>query len=74
MSTFEVDAKGMQCPGPIVEVFKTMNKAKPGDLINDEVTDFGFKVDIKVWCKKTCNELVSIAENGNVIKATLNKA
>ena len=73
MTTHTIDAKGMQCPGPIVEVFKTINAAQSGDLVKVEVTDFGFTEDIKAWCRKTGNELVSMETKGDVIAATLKK-
>ena len=73
MAIIEIDAKGMQCPGPIVEVFKAAKAAQPGDEINVQVTDKGFLEDIKTWCKKTGNELVSLEENTNIIKATIRK-
>ena len=68
----EIDARGMQCPGPIVEVFKAAKAAQPGDEINVQVTDKGFIEDIKTWCRKTGNELVSL-EDGQIIKATIRK-
>lgn len=72
MAVKEIDARGMQCPGPIVEVFKAAKAAQPGDVINVQVTDKGFIEDIKTWCRKTGNELVSL-EDGQIIKATIKK-
>ena len=72
MAVKEIDAKGMQCPGPIVEVFKAMKVAQPGDIFNIQASDQGFIEDIKTWCKKTGNELVSL-EEGQTIKATIKK-
>ena len=72
MAVKEIDARGMQCPGPIVEVFKAVNALKPGDEIKIQVTDKGFLEDVKTWCRKTGNELVSL-EDGAVIKAVIRK-
>ena len=72
MAVKEIDARGMQCPGPIVEVFKAVKAAQPGDEFNVQVTDKGFIEDIKTWCRKTGNELVSL-EDGQIIKATIRK-
>ena len=72
MAVKEIDARGMQCPGPIVEVFKAMKAAQPGDEINILVSDKGFLEDVKTWCRKTGNELVSL-EDGQTIKATIKK-
>jgi TusA-related sulfurtransferase len=62
----------MQCPGPIVEVFKAMNASKPGDEVKIQVSDKGFIEDVKAWCRKTGNVLVSLDE-GQPIKATIRK-
>lgn len=69
-----INARGLQCPGPIVELFKTTKAAESGDVIKIEVTDCGFSKDINAWCKKTGNELVSLEEVDGVIKAVIKKA
>ena len=73
MAVKEIDARGMQCPGPIVEVYKAMNASQPGDEVRVQVTDRGFIEDIKVWCRKTGNELVSLDDGGNLIKTVIRK-
>lgn len=69
-----INARGLQCPGPIVELFKTVKAADSGDVITIEVTDCGFKKDIVAWCKKTGNELVNLEDNDGSIKAVIKKA
>lgn len=69
-----INARGLQCPGPIVELFKVAKASESGDIIKMEVTDCGFSKDINAWCKKTGNELVSIEEVDGVIKAVIKKA
>ena len=73
MAIKEIDARGMQCPGPIVEVFKAINASKPGDEVKIQVTDRGFLEDIKTWCRKTGNELVTLEEKDKIIRATIRK-
>lgn len=68
-----INARGLQCPGPVVELFKVAKASESGDLITIEVTDGGFKKDIAAWCKKTGNELVSLLEEGGVTKAVVRK-
>ena len=73
MAVIEIDARGMQCPGPIVEVFKAINAGQTGDEINIQVTDRGFVQDIQAWCRKTGHELVSLDDKSNIIRATIRK-
>lgn len=73
MAEISINARGMQCPGPIVQLFNTSKQAQAGDCIKIEVTDQGFKRDIQAWCKKTGNELAEIKEDNGVIFATIIK-
>jgi tRNA 2-thiouridine synthesizing protein A len=74
MADKHINARGLQCPGPIVELFKVAKSADSGDIITIEVTDCGFSRDISAWCKKTGNELVSINETDGVIHAVIKKS
>ncbi len=69
----KVDACGLQCPGPIMETFKTMQTMKEGDIVEVEATDSGFTRDVEKWAKSTGNTLVNVVKDGNVYRATLQK-
>ncbi len=69
--TITVDARGVACPGPLTSLIKAYRKAKNGDIIEVLATDAGFKADVEAWVKRTGNELLSITEEGGVIKALI---
>ncbi len=71
MKEHKVDAKGMQCPRPIMEVFKTARKAESGDIIKVEASDAGFPPDIKAWCRKTGHKLVKVSEVNDFYRAVI---
>ncbi|WP_422447620.1 sulfurtransferase TusA family protein [Thermoanaerobacterium sp. DL9XJH110] len=73
MAEIKIDAKCLQCPGPIVQLFNAARNAKSGDIIVVEATDRGFYKDVQAWCRKTGNELISL-EDGDVIVARVKKA
>lgn len=73
MSEKHINARSLQCPGPIVELFKTMKASDDGDEVVIEVTDVGFRKDVQAWCTKTKNTLVSLSEDGGVITARVRK-
>lgn len=73
MSDKYINARGLQCPGPVVELFKVAKASESGDMITIEVTDSGFKRDIAAWCRKTGNELISVEEEDGTIKAVIKK-
>ena len=54
-----LDCCGMQCPGPIMEVFKSLKDMRDGELLEDTASDPGFAKDIVSWCRRTGNTLVS---------------
>ena len=55
----KVDCCGMQCPGPIMEVFKNVKTMKDGELLEVTASDPGFAKDVVSWCRRTGNTLVS---------------
>ncbi len=69
----EIDACGLQCPGPILEVYKAINGAEDGDLIRVKATDQGFYKDIISWCERTGNELLECNNNGREISVIIKK-
>lgn len=69
----KIDARGLQCPGPIVQVFEMMKKLKKGDLLEVAATDPGFISDIKSWCDNTGNQLLKVEKKGNTIEALIRK-
>ena len=55
----KLDCCGMQCPGPIMEVFKSLKDMGDGELLEVTASDPGFARDIVSWCRRTGNTLVS---------------
>jgi tRNA 2-thiouridine synthesizing protein A len=73
MTDYTLNCRGMQCPGPIMQLFTQMKAAQSGDSVTISVTDMGFKKDIEAWCRKTKNTLVSLTEDAGVITAVVQK-
>ena len=73
MNEKHLDCKGLQCPGPIVKLFRTAKECQPGDILVMEATDKGFRSDVAAWCERTGNKLVSIEEEGGVVVARIEK-
>ena len=73
MADFHLNCKGLQCPGPIMQVFKIAKEAQSNDIIHVKVTDRGFAKDIQAWCKKTGNELMELIQTDIEIQAKIRK-
>lgn len=72
-NTIRLEAKGSQCPGPIMVLQEGVKTATKGQQILIEVTDPGFKQDVVAWCHVTGNELASLTEDDGIIKALVIK-
>jgi len=69
----EVDACGLQCPGPIMKLREELDQLAPGDILKITASDPGFYKDVASWCNVTKNKLVSLdTDNANII-ATIKK-
>ena len=68
-----LDCCGMQCPGPIMEVFRSVKEMKDGELLEVSASDPGFAKDIASWCKRTGNTLVSNEERDGAYVATIRR-
>ena len=73
MKTVRLDCSGMQCPGPIMEVFRSMKDLAPGELLEVTASDPGFARDVDAWCRRTGNTLVSNVERNGEFVATIRR-
>jgi len=67
----EIDAKGMRCPKPIIELAKARRSLNPGDEINVVADDPAFESDLKAWCDTAGCEVASMDKDGQTITALL---
>jgi len=72
-TTREIDACGLQCPGPILKVKNEIEKVRPGEAIRVSATDPGFVSDISAWCQSTGNELLELKPAAGKYQATILK-
>ncbi|UWG98261.1 CoA-disulfide reductase [Dehalobacter sp. DCM] len=68
-----IDCCGLQCPGPIKQVFENMKTLQDGQVLEILVTDPGFARDIEAWCSKTGNTLIKSETTADYTKAYLRK-
>jgi len=58
----ELDARGMNCPLPILKAKKSLNALAEGEVLQIRATDPGSVKDLESFCKQTGNELLSSSE------------
>lgn len=58
-----VDARGMACPGPLLEAKTAMADVSDGGVMEVLSSDEGTNNDIPMWAKKMNYELLGIVED-----------
>ncbi|HWS11710.1 MAG TPA: sulfurtransferase TusA family protein [Rhodocyclaceae bacterium] len=59
----ELDARGLNCPLPILRAKKALTEMTSGQVLRVIATDPGSVKDFQAFAKQTGNELLSQAEN-----------
>lgn len=57
--TLKVDACGLQCPGPILRLKRSIDSISEGERLEIVATDAGFSRDAQAWCNTTGNKMIS---------------
>ncbi len=77
MTTFTidatVDARGLNCPMPIVRTAQGIKPLASGQTLEVLATDPGSVKDFAAWAKTTGNELVEQSADGGVFRFVLRK-
>ena len=64
----ELDARGLNCPLPILRAKKSINGLAAGQVLRVMATDPGSVKDFIAFCKQTGNELLeSLEQNGEFL-------
>lgn len=72
-TTVNVDACGLMCPGPVMQLKKTYETLATGQQLVIKATDQAFARDVESWCKMTGAELLSLGNKKGVIEARIRK-
>jgi tRNA 2-thiouridine synthesizing protein A len=59
----ELDARGLNCPLPILRAKKALGELESGQVLRIVATDPGSVKDFQAFAKQTGNELLAQAEN-----------
>jgi NADPH-dependent 2,4-dienoyl-CoA reductase/sulfur reductase-like enzyme/peroxiredoxin family protein/rhodanese-related sulfurtransferase/TusA-related sulfurtransferase len=70
---YSLDACGLQCPGPILKLYKKVNEMNEGDVVTVKATDMGFSADVGAWAKSTGNSLLALDISNGVVTARVQK-
>ncbi len=68
-----VDARGLNCPMPIVKTAQAVKTLASGQVIEVLATDPGAVKDFAAWSRATGNELVEQTVDGGVYRFVMRK-
>lgn len=71
--TIDIDACGLQCPGPIMRVAQALKTAVEGDILSVTATDPSFSEDVGAWCSRTGNKLLESENQNGIFKVVIQK-
>ena len=69
----ELDAKGLNCPLPILRTRKAISTMQSGEVLKVVATDPGSLGDIPAFCNQTGNELVASGRTGGAYEFLIRK-
>ena len=61
----ELDARGLNCPLPILRAKKSIQQLNPGQVLKIVATDPGSVKDFEAFCKQTGNNLLASSQQGS---------
>jgi tRNA 2-thiouridine synthesizing protein A len=73
MADVQVDARGLNCPMPIVKTAQAIKGLASGGTVEVLATDAGSVKDFAAWAKTTGNPLVEQTADGGVFRFVLRK-
>jgi tRNA 2-thiouridine synthesizing protein A len=63
-----LDARGLNCPLPILKTKKALNKMASGSILHVMSTDAGSVKDLEAFCNQTGNKLIkTLEEDGEYV-------
>jgi tRNA 2-thiouridine synthesizing protein A len=73
MADHLLDAKGLNCPLPILKAKKALKEVPDGGTLEILATDPGAVADFQAFCRATGNELLEHSKDGGVYRFILKK-
>ncbi len=73
MADMVLDAKGLNCPLPILKAKKALKDVATGGTLEVLATDPGSTADFQAFCRVTGNELVEHGQSADVFRFLIRK-
>ncbi|MGI9232633.1 MAG: sulfurtransferase TusA family protein [Woeseiaceae bacterium] len=74
MADHTLDAKGLNCPLPILKARKALKEVPADGTLEILATDPGSVADFEAFCRQTGNELMAHSEDGGTYRFLIKKS
>lgn len=68
---YELDARRMLCPMPVIRTQNRVLELQPGDTLEVTCTDHGALKDIPAWCRINGHKVVDTRDAGDEVFITV---
>lgn len=69
-----IDARGMACPGPLMNLIGAMRQGTVGQVFEVLSSDEGSKTDIPAWIAKAKHEMLEVKQEEGFARFIVRKA
>ena len=73
MAETTLDAKGMNCPLPVLRANRVLRGVAPGERLRVLATDAASVGDFRAYCRETGHALVSMSEEAGVFSFVIRR-
>ena len=70
-TTHTIDAKGLRCPQPILQIILKLPQIHDGDLLVVSADCESFEDDIRRWCTRMDKTLLGLNTSGTAVTAQI---
>ena len=70
----ELDAKGLNCPLPVLRTKVVLNRMKPGEVLRVQATDPHATIDFEAYCARTGHDLLRVNQSNGVFVFFIRRA
>lgn len=71
MNRYELDARRLLCPMPVIRTQNRIRELEPGDRLTVHCTDPGTLEDIPSWCRVNGHRIIETREEDREIHITI---
>ena len=69
-----LDAKGLNCPLPVLKAKLALNKMLAGEILHVEATDPHSVIDFEAYCARTGHEIMLTRDTNGIIEFFIRRA